>query len=66
MTVKTVTYSRTYNLGNYESVKVEFGAEFETEPTQDQINEALDTLAMHAKSWVEKRFGPRLNAAQQR
>ena len=72
MTIKSIGYSRTFNLGNYESVKVDLVADLTeaeqaefAQGTPDQIqislNEKLDELAIQAKAWVEKRFGPRLS-----
>jgi hypothetical protein len=77
MTIKTIGYSRTFNLGNYESVKVDLSADLDgeelaalaavTDPKvlQEATDAALDELAMQAKHWVEKRFGPRLSGNKQ-
>ena len=53
MKVTIVRFGRTYNLGNYESVRVDLEAQLdENEP----IELALDTLAIAARIYETRRF----------
>lgn len=56
MKITQVSYTRTFNLGNYENVKIELVADV-TDQDGEAVDLVLDDLAKEAKSWVATRKG---------